>query len=187
MDITDFHVGVGHLHEGLLHDTAGQLGVSLTGELQPCTGCSLGKGYRKAIPSTTSTRATRKLQRVFTDLSGKKAVAGIGGVHYTMIIRDDLTRYTWVYSLKHKSDAAEMFEQFLSDVRHLGEVETVRSDDGGEVTSKEFIQVCSSHRIKRELTTAESSAYNGVAERALAISRKPPLPRASKLLCCTRR
>ena len=158
MDINDFHVGMGHLHEGLLHDTADQIGVTLTGELQPCTGCSMGKGYRKAIPSTTSSRATRKLQRVFTDLSGRKAVAGIGGFHYTMIIRDDLTRYTWVYFLKEKSDAAETFEQFLSDVRDLGEVETVRSDNGGEFTSKAFIRVCSSHRIKRELTTAESAA-----------------------------
>ena len=91
----------------------------------------------------------------------------MGGFHYTMIIRDDLTRYTWVYFLKQKSEAAETFEQFLSDVRDLGEVETVRSDDGGEFTSKAFVQVCSRHRIKRELTTADSAAYNGVAERAL--------------------
>ena len=32
MDINDFHVGVGHLHEGLLQDTAEQMGVTLTGE-----------------------------------------------------------------------------------------------------------------------------------------------------------
>ena len=87
-----------------------------------------------------------------------KAVAGMGGFPHTMIIRDDLTPYAWVYFLKHKSETAETFQQFLSDVRDLGDVETVGSDDGGEFTSKALIRVCSSHSIKRELTTADSAA-----------------------------
>ena len=102
-DINHFHCCYGHMHETLLHDTAKRSGVTLTGELQPCTGCSMGKGLRKAIPSTTTTRATEKLGRVFVDLSGKKDVASIGGSHYCMIIRDDYTRFTWLYFLKHKS------------------------------------------------------------------------------------
>ena len=35
-DINHFHCSYGHLHEALLRDTARQLGVKLTGELQPC-------------------------------------------------------------------------------------------------------------------------------------------------------
>ena len=120
-DINHFHCSYGHLHEALLHDTARQLGVKLTGELQPCSGCSMGKGLRKAIPSTTTTRAT-KLERVFIDLSGKKSVASIGGSHYCMIIGDDYTRFTWVHFLKKKSDSGKVFENFLGAVRHHGEV-----------------------------------------------------------------
>ena len=44
LDINLFHCSYGHLHEGLLHDTAKQLGVTLTGQLQPCSGCCMGKG-----------------------------------------------------------------------------------------------------------------------------------------------
>ena len=97
VDINVFHRCYGHSHEALLYDTAKRIGVTLTGELQPCAGCSQGKGYRKAIPSTTSSRSTRKLQRVFVDLSGKRSVASYGGSFYAMIVRDDYTRYSWVF------------------------------------------------------------------------------------------
>ena len=54
---------------------------------------------------------------------------------YTLIVRDDLSRYTWVYFMRPKSDAAELFEQFLADTRADGvpsEVVIVRSDGGGQ-------------------------------------------------------
>lgn len=85
-DINEFHADVRQLHEGFLHDTADQLGVTLIRNLQPCAGCPMGKGYRKALRSTTTSRATRKLERAFIDLSEKKAVAGIGGVKHAIII-----------------------------------------------------------------------------------------------------
>ena len=49
-DINDSHGSYERLYEALLFDTAEQLGVTLTGELQPCTGCSMGKGLRKGKP-----------------------------------------------------------------------------------------------------------------------------------------
>ena len=52
-----------HLSDGchLTHDY---------GRLRPCTGCSMAEGYRKPIASSTKSRATEKLERVFVDLSG---------------------------------------------------------------------------------------------------------------------
>ena len=129
----------------------------------------MGKGLRKAIPSTTTSRATRKLGRVFIDLGGKREVTSIGGKHYPMIVRDDLTRFTWLFFLKHKSDAADKFEEFLASVRDHGEVEIVRSDDGGEFTGQAFKRVCTRHRIKQEFTSADSPQFNGTAERTLGL------------------
>ena len=37
-----------------------------------------------------------------------------------MIVCDDFTRYTWVLCLKHKSDAAGKFEEFISSVSDHG-------------------------------------------------------------------
>ena len=52
-----------------------------------------------------------------------------------MIIRDDYSRYAWMYFISHKSDAADAFAKFLSDLRIEGipsDVVVIRSDYGGE-------------------------------------------------------
>ena len=94
----------------------------------------MAKGLRKPIARSTDTRADKKLERVFVDLSGKMAVPTIGGKRYTRIVRDDHTRFTRVYFLAKKSDVASAFEPFLAEVRANGTQLTVmyvRSDSGG--------------------------------------------------------
>ena len=44
-------------------------------------------------------------------------------------------------------------------------IKTLRSDNGGEFTSKEFNNFCREAGIKRELTTSYNPQQNGVAER----------------------
>ena len=89
IDVHDFHVSHAHGHALSLVETARQLGITLTGELFPCSGCSMAKGKRLPIPKTTSSRSTRPLQRVFVDLSGPRPVQSIGGAQYIMIVKDD--------------------------------------------------------------------------------------------------
>jgi len=52
-------------------------------------------------------------------------------------------------------------------VENLSErkIKTLRSDNGGEFTSKEFNNFCREAGIKRELTTSYNPQQNGVAER----------------------
>ena len=172
VDINDFHVAHAHAHEGALRKTAKQMGVTLEGKLHECKGCSLAKGIRMSTPSKTHCREDNRLSRVFVDLGGKKHVTSMGGNKYPMIIRDDFSRYAWLYYISHKSDAAEAFKQFLADLRVEGissEVVVVRSDHGGEFNQGEFGQLCRERNIKQEFTTADSPEYNGVAERGLAM------------------
>ena len=119
-DINLFHCTYGHTHEALLKQTAKQQGVSLSGELYECRGCSMARGLRKTIARSTDTRADKKLERVFVDLSGKMAVSSIGGKGYTLIVQNDHTRFTRVYFLAKKSNAASAFESFLAEVRADG-------------------------------------------------------------------
>jgi transposase InsO family protein len=44
-------------------------------------------------------------------------------------------------------------------------IKILRSDNGGEYTSKEFVNFCKDVGIKRELTTPYNPQQNGVAER----------------------
>ena len=105
-----FHCTYGHIQEALHEQTAKQQGVSLSGELHECRGCSMAKGLRKPIARSTDTRADKKLQRVFVDLSGKMAVPNIGGKRDTLTVRDDHTLFTRMYFLAKKLDAASAFE-----------------------------------------------------------------------------
>ena len=54
------------------------------------------------------------------DLNGPKVVKSLGKTRYTPIVRDEFSRFTWVHSMRHKSDATELFEQFLADSRADG-------------------------------------------------------------------
>ena len=171
-DINGFHVAHAHTHEGALRRTAKQMGITLVGKMHECKGCSLAKGIRMTIPSKTSNRAVERLSRVFVDLGGKKYVKSIGGKKYPMIIRDDYSRYTWMYFISYKSDAADTFAKFLTDVRLEGipsEVVVIRSDDGGEFSEGKFGKLCRERNIKQEFTTGDSPEYNGVAERGFAL------------------
>ena len=44
-------------------------------------------------------------------------------------------------------------------------IKCLRSDIGGEFDSKEFMDYCSSHGIKRQFSIARTSQQNGVVER----------------------
>ena len=88
-----------------------------------------------SIPSKTHCREDKRLSRVFVDLGGKKHVTSTGGNKYPMVIRDNLSRYAWLYFISHKYDGAEAFKQFLADLEVGGipsEVVVVQSDNGGE-------------------------------------------------------
>ena len=118
--INILHCTFGHTHEVLLKKTATQQGIAYSGDLHECWGCSMVKGLRKPIARSTHTTAAKKLQRVFVDLSGPMTVQSIGGKRYTLIVRDDYTRFTRMYFLRLKSDAASAFESFPAEVRADG-------------------------------------------------------------------
>jgi transposase InsO family protein len=44
-------------------------------------------------------------------------------------------------------------------------IKCLRYDNGGEFTSKEFMEYCSSHGIKRKFFVARTPQQNGVVER----------------------
>ena len=60
-----------------------------------------------------------------------------------------------------------MIKEFKALIKNLykRKIKILRSDNGGEYTSKEFVSFCRDVRIKRELTTPYNPQQNGVAER----------------------
>ena len=80
---------------------------------------------------------------------------------------DNYSRKIWIYFLKQKSKVFVAFKNFKAIVEKENgyEIKFLRSDRGGEFTSKEFNDFCESHRIRRPLMVPRSPQQNGVAER----------------------
>jgi transposase InsO family protein len=87
-------------------------------------------------------------------------------VYYVSFI-DDYSRKTWIYFLKYKYEVFSKFKELKALIENLYErkIKILRSDNGGEYTSKEFLNFYRDVGIKRELTTPYNPQQNGVAER----------------------
>ena len=73
----------------------------------------------------------------------------------------------WSILLKEKSDVFERFKKFKSLVEKdvNKEIVTLRTDRGGEFTSKDFQDYCEEKGIRRHLTSPYTPQQNGVVER----------------------
>jgi transposase InsO family protein len=93
--------------------------------------------------------------------------SSISGYVYYVSFIDDYSRKTWVYFLKSKDEVFSKFKEFKVLIENLSErkIKILKSDNGGEYTSKEFANFCKDAGIKRELTTPYNPQQNGVAER----------------------
>jgi transposase InsO family protein len=91
----------------------------------------------------------------------------ITGCAYYVSFIDDYYRKTWVYFLKSKDEVFNKFKEFKALIENLSErnIKILKSDNGGEYTSKEFANFCKYVKIKRELTTPYNPQQNGVEER----------------------
>jgi transposase InsO family protein len=66
-----------------------------------------------------------------------------GYVYYVSFI-DDYSRKTWIYFLKSKDEVFSKFKEFKSLIENLSErkIKILKLDNGGEYTSKEFVNFC---------------------------------------------
>jgi transposase InsO family protein len=101
---------------------------------------------------------TRPLEIVHTNLVGPTTTKGLKGEKYFMLLVDDYTRMIVVFFLKNKSEAFENFKIYKEMVENEtdSKIKCLRSDNGGEVTSKEFMDYCTSHGIKRQFSVSRT-------------------------------
>lgn len=93
-----------------------------------------------SFPMVGGTRATQLLELVHSNVCGPVFVLSLGGAKYILIFIDDFSRYGWLYTLKHKSDAFEVFKGFqtLAEQQSGHQLKCLRTDNGGEYDSNAF-------------------------------------------------
>ena len=140
-----------------------------------CTGCILGKGHRAPIPKTSSSRMTRLLEVVHSDVNGPVEVPYLGVSRYFVTIIDDYSKWTTFYTMKQKSETFQCFKRYHKfAVKHTGtnlasinttncagksaeKLKTLRSDNGGEYLSNKFKYYLDDHVIQHQLTVSYTS------------------------------
>ena len=131
-----------------------------------CKGCSLGKHTRNPFHNSES-RSQEILDLIHSDVCGPMSDKTLGGHLYYLTFIDDHSSKTWLYLLKTKDEVFDKFKEFRVKVETLTEkkIEALRSDNGGEYTSKELIVYCKDAGIQRELIVPYYPSQNGLAER----------------------
>jgi Reverse transcriptase (RNA-dependent DNA polymerase)/gag-polypeptide of LTR copia-type/Integrase core domain len=132
-----------------------------------CEACIMGKSRRTAMPKKATTRSTKPLELIHSDLCGPMSTPSIGGFRYFIIFVDDYSRYTVIAFLRNKSEALEEFKKFSHRAERLtGEkIKEFRTDRGMEFLSNEFSTYLAQNGIKRQLTPSYTPEHNGVSER----------------------
>ena len=131
-----------------------------------CAGCQYGKAHQ--LPYQESKYQAREpLELVHSDVFGPVKQPSISGYRYMVTFIDDFSRYVWVYFLKEKSEVFEKFKEFQNTVENdiRKKIKCLRTDNGGEYTSREFNGYLRDKLISRQLTCPNTPQQNGVAER----------------------
>jgi hypothetical protein len=129
-------------------------------------GCAKGKNIKNPFPKRDN-KVEGVLELIHSDMCGPMPSSSISRYVYYVSFIDDYSHKTWIYFLKSKDEVFSKFKELKALIENLSErkIKILRSDNGGEYTSKEFMNFCRDVGIKRELTTPYNPQQNGVAKR----------------------
>ena len=112
-------------------------------------------------------RASDLLEIIHNDVSDPMSVDAHGKYHYFLTFTDDLSRYGYIYLIKHKSETFEKFKEFQSEVEnhHNKKIKFLLSDRRGEYLSYKFGLHLKQCGIVSQLTPPGTPQHNGVSKR----------------------
>ena len=163
-----WHCRLGHINEKRISKLQrdGLLNSFDYESFETCESCLVGKMTKTPFIGQGE-RAKNLLGLIHTDVCGPLSTNARGGFQYFITFTDDLSRYGYVYLMKHKSESFEKFKIFKNEVQNqLGKnIKTLRSDRGGEYLSQEFVDHLRDCGIVSQLTPPGTPQWNGVSER----------------------
>jgi len=139
--------------------------ISTSDKKEFCDGCAFGKFQRTNFGEIP--KATKVGELVVTDVCGPMEEPSWRGYRFFVTFKDDFTQYRKVYLIRHKSEVASCFEQYIKYVHtQTGNViRTVMSDNGTEYTDQAFVEIAKRNGIEIGRSAIYAPQQNRRAER----------------------
>ena len=167
--IWKFHQMTGHTGEHLLRTTAENMGIKLTGKLEPCEICVQAKIRQANVPMKKEKQVpSRPGYRLFIDISSFKHES-MGGKRHWLIVVDEFSDCSHSFFLKRKSDQIDIIPIWIKELKakYGIDIKYVRLDNSGE--NKSLQKECDKQNlgIIFEFTAPGTPQQNSVVERKI--------------------
>lgn len=159
-----WHYKLGHPSDRVISQVLSDCNLRLSHRKIVCEACQCGKS--KFLPFSKSvSHASSPLQLVHMNLWGPSPTVSVHGFRFYILFVDDCTRFTWIYPLKNKGEAGNIFQVFKAYVENKfnSTIKTLRCDNGTEF--KPFGPICQQAGIEMQFTCPYTSEQNGRVER----------------------
>ena len=161
------HLGAENLQKLVRDKLVDGFNYNASRQIGFCEPCVDGKHHRSSFPKGGGNRSNDLLGIVHSDVCGRIETKSLGGAEYFVTFIDDKSRFVWVYVLKHKGEVFEKFIEWKNMMEKSSgqKIKVLRTDNGGEYTSKVFENFLKKEGIRHEYTVPKTPEQNGVAER----------------------
>nr|GEU44652.1 retrovirus-related Pol polyprotein from transposon TNT 1-94 [Tanacetum cinerariifolium] len=171
-NFTLWHRRLGHANMRLIQSLASKELVRNLPKLKFhqhfCDACKMGKQAHVSHKAKNIVSTTRCLELIHMNPFGPSAIRSYGGNHYTLVIVDDYSRYTWTRFLKNKIKAFDHIEIFNKKIQNqLGcTIVSIRTDHGREFDNEvQFREFCIASGITHNFSAPRTPQSNGVVEK----------------------
>ena len=167
--IWKFHQMTGHTGEHLLKTTAENMGIKLTGKLEPCEMCAQAKIRQANMPKKKQLQVpSRPGYRMFIDISSFKHES-MGGKRHWLIVVDEFSDCSHSFFLRQKSDQTVVIPIWIKGLKtkYGIVVKNIRLDNSGE--NRSLQKECEKQNlgIVFEYTAPGTPQQNSVVERKI--------------------
>ncbi|GAU48263.1 hypothetical protein TSUD_405090 [Trifolium subterraneum] len=166
-----WHLRFGHLNFRYLNQLVSKAMVTCLPKIDVpekiCDGCLVGKQARNVFTKELPMRSSSVLEVVHLDVCGPFDEISLVGNRYFITFVDEFTWKMWIYLIQTKDEAFVVFKKFKALVENQSNrrIKILRTDGGGEYTSKNFESFCVENDIEHEVITPYTPQHNDLAER----------------------
>lgn len=163
LTLDQLHCWYGHVSKCHLRTVLSEQGLQIRGDhLSQCKTCIEAKQTRTAIGSGPRTRAGELMHTLHSDVCGPMPVDSLRGKHYFLSIINNHSCYTTVCLLQKKSDAYNVFKNYLAAAPSGCRCQSLRSNQGGEYMLAAFCRLLEKNGIMHDTTASHMPELNGV-------------------------